>query len=145
MEQNLNAEPEITATTQPEETRSTFSFANIYTAVILNWKWFVLSLIICIGLAAVYLRYTTPIYQASAKLLIKDNDQDGGGRSANMLNSATLGMISNSNGFDNELEILTSHSLAQQAVRDLKLYVNYYHVGKVKDVLMYKTTHQCRC
>lgn len=139
MEQNLNAEPEITATTQPEETRSMFSFANIYTAVILNWKWFVLSLIICIGLAAVYLRYTTPIYQASAKLLIKDNDQDGGGRSANMLNSATLGMISNSNGFDNELEILTSHSLAQQAVRDLKLYVNYYHVGKVKDVLMYKT------
>lgn len=139
MEQNLNAEPEITATTQPEETRSTFSFANIYTAVILNWKWFVLSLIICIGLAAVYLRYTTPIYQASAKLLIKDNNQDGGGRSANMLNSATLGMISNSNGFDNELEILTSHSLAQQAVRDLKLYVNYYHVGKVKDVLMYKT------
>jgi tyrosine-protein kinase Etk/Wzc len=139
MEQNLNAEPEITATTQPEETRSMFSFANIYTAVILNWKWFVLSLIICIGLATVYLRYTTPIYQASAKLLIKDNDQDGGGRSANMLNSATLGMISNSNGFDNELEILTSHSLAQQAVRDLKLYVNYYHVGKVKDVLMYKT------
>lgn len=139
MEQNLNAEPEITATTQPEETRSMFSFANIYTAVILNWKWFVLSLIICIGLAAVYLRYTTPIYQASAKLLIKDNDQNGGGRSANMLNSATLGMISNSNGFDNELEILTSHSLAQQAVRDLKLYVNYYHVGKVKDVLMYKT------
>ena len=112
---------------------------HIYTAVILNWKWFVLSLIICIGLATVYLRYTTPIYQASAKLLIKDNDQDGGGRSANMLNSATLGMISNSNGFDNELEILTSHSLAQQAVRDLKLYVNYYHVGKVKDVLMYKT------
>jgi len=139
MEQNLNAEPEITATTQPEETRSMFSFANIYTAVILNWKWFVLSLIICIGLAAVYLRYTTPIYQASAKLLIKDNDQNGGGRSANMLNSATLGMISNSNGFDNELEILTSHSLAQQAVRDLKLYVNYYHVGKVKDELLYKT------
>lgn len=139
MEQNLNAEPEITATVQPEETRSTFSFANIYTAVILNWKWFVLSLIICIGLAAVYLRYTTPIYQASAKLLIKDNDQNGGGRSANMLNTATLGMISNSNGFDNEMEILTSHSLAQQAVRDLKLYVNYYHVGKVKEVLMYKT------
>lgn len=139
MEQNLNAEPEITATTQPEETRSTFSFANIYTAVILNWKWFILSLIICIGLAAVYLRYTTPIYQATAKLLIKDNDQNGGGRSANMLNTATLGMISNSNGFDNEMEILTSHSLAQQAVRDLKLYVNYYHVGKVKEVLMYKT------
>jgi hypothetical protein len=37
----------------------------------------------------------------------------------------------------NEMEILTSHSLAQQAVRDLKLYTNYYQVGKVKDILLY--------
>lgn len=50
-----------------------------------------------------------------------------------MLNSATLGLISNSNGFDNEMEILTSHSLALQVVKDMKIYVDYYFVGKVKD------------
>lgn len=137
MEQNLNAEPLNATNEQQEEQKSSFNFAAIYTTLILNWKWFVLSLIICMGTAAIYLRYVTPIYQASAKLLIKDNDQNTSSRNT-MLNSATLGMISNSNGFDNEMEILTSHSLAQQVVRDLKLYVNYYREGKVKDRLMYK-------
>ena len=127
---------ELEALNVQAEEKSSFDFAAIYTTLVLNWKWFVLSLIICLGAAAIYLRYKTPIYQASAKLLIKDNDQSGRGNSS-MLNSATLGLISNSNGIDNEMEILTSHSLAQQAVRDLKLYTNYYQVGKVKDILLY--------
>nr|WP_235899250.1 tyrosine-protein kinase [Hallella mizrahii] len=125
---------------QPEGAGNAINFATIFTAVVLNWKWFVLSIVICLGLAAVYLRYATPIYQVSAKLLIKDNDQNSP-NSANknaMLNSATLGLISNSNGFDNEMEILTSHSLALQVVKDMKIYVDYYFVGKVKDELLYR-------
>jgi tyrosine-protein kinase Etk/Wzc len=135
MEENKKAEVNLMAA--QEEEKTSFDFATIYTTLILNWKWFLLSLIICLGTAAIYLRYKTPIYQASAKLLIKDSDQNNSRRS--MMQSATLGLISNSNGIDNEMEILTSHSLAQQSVRDLKLYVNYYTVGKVKDQLMYKT------
>lgn len=143
MEQNLNAETELDnqqQLQQPDEAKSAINFATIFTAVVLNWKWFVLSIIICMGLAATYLRYATPIYQVSAKLLIKDNNQDSP-NSANksaMLNSATLGLISNSNGFDNEMEILTSHSLALQVVKDMKIYVDYYFVGKVKDELLYR-------
>ncbi len=30
------------------EEKSTFDFQTIYTTLILNWKWFVLSLIICL-------------------------------------------------------------------------------------------------
>lgn len=143
MEQNLNAETELDnqqQLQQPDEAKSAINFATIFTAVVLNWKCFVLSIIICMGLAATYLRYATPIYQVSAKLLIKDNNQDSP-NSANksaMLNSATLGLISNSNGFDNEMEILTSHSLALQVVKDMKIYVDYYFVGKVKDELLYR-------
>lgn len=136
MEENKNVEVDQMAMPVEEE-QSSFDFASIYTTVILNWKWFALSLIICLGIAAIYLRYTTPIYQSSAKMLIKDSDE-GRSRGNNMLNTATLGMISNSNGIDNEMEILTSHSLAQQTVRDLKLYATYYQVGKVKDRLVYK-------
>ncbi|MST84189.1 tyrosine-protein kinase [Prevotella mizrahii] len=144
MEQNLNTETELEnqqqQMPQPEGAGNAINFATIFTAVVLNWKWFVLSIVICLGLAAVYLRYATPIYQVSAKLLIKDNDQNSP-NSANknaMLNSATLGLISNSNGFDNEMEILTSHSLALQVVKDMKIYVDYYFVGKVKDELLYR-------
>lgn len=136
MEENKNLEME---SIQENEEKSSFDFATIYTALILNWKWFVLSLIICMGAAHIYLRYATPIYQSAAKLLIKD---DEGSRSSfkggNSIMSATnLGIISNSNGIDNEMEILKSRTLAQQTVYDLKLYVNYRHEGKLKDHVLY--------
>ncbi|MFC2296323.1 MAG: polysaccharide biosynthesis tyrosine autokinase, partial [Prevotella sp.] len=130
--ENVSANPQTNA----DEQKGFLDFGTIYATAVLNWKWFVLSLIICLGAAAIYLRYTTPIYEASAKLLIKDNDGRTGNRN-NMMNSATLGVISNSTGIDNEMEILTSHSLAIQAVRDLKLYTNYFSIGKVKDIILY--------
>ena len=135
MEENKNLELE---SIQENEEKSSFDFATIYTVLILNWKWFVLSLIICMGAAHIYLRYATPIYQSAAKLLIKDNEGSGNRRGGNSIQSATnLGIISNSNGIDNEMEILKSRTLAQQAVYDLKLYVNYRHEGKLKDHVLY--------
>lgn len=136
MEENKNLEME---SIQENEEKSSFDFATIYTALILNWKWFVLSLIICMGAAHIYLRYATPIYQSAAKLLIKDDEGSGSSfKGSNSIMSATnLGIISNSNGIDNEMEILKSRTLAQQTVYDLKLYVNYRHEGKLKDHVLY--------
>ena len=116
---------------------SFFDFAALYRTVILNWYWFVLSLIIFGGIGAIYLRYTTPLYQSTAKLLIKD-DTNSGKRGASLQNITNIGTISNSTGIDNEMEILASHSIAEEAIRDLKLYVNYATEGKVKDVIAYR-------
>lgn len=122
-----------------QEETSSINFQTIYTAVILHWKWFVLSLIICMGCAMIYLRYKTPVYQAYAKLLIKDDDSRGRGGKSGVLTTSNLGIMSNSTGIDNEMEFLSSLSIAQQAVRDLKLYVNYSLEGKVKDHLIYNS------
>ena len=116
---------------------SFFDFAALYRTVILNWYWFVLSLIIFGGIGAIYLRYTTPLYQSTAKLLIKDEDNNSR-RGSSLQNMSNLGIISNSTGVDNEMEILSSHSIAEDAIRDLKLYVNYTTEGKVKDVIAYR-------
>ena len=121
---------------QDEEEKSSFDIKQIYTILVLNWKWFVLSIIICLGVAYIYLRYTTPIYQAQAKLLIKDETQSRN-RGNSIMNTSNLGIISNSTGIDNEMEILKSRTLAQQAVYDLKLYTTYRHEGRIKDHLIY--------
>ena len=116
---------------------SSFDFATLYRTIVLNWYWFVLSLIIFGSLGAIYLRYTTPMYQSTAKLLIKD-ESGSNRRGQSLQNMSNLGIISNSTGIDNEMEILTSHSLAEDAIRDLKLYVNYSTKGRVKDVILYR-------
>src|SRR5574344_1622732 len=135
MEENKNLEVEKSA--EMEEKQSIFNFQTIYTMIILNWQWFILPILICIGIAYVKLRYTTPIYQTYAKLLIKDED-NANGYNSNIKNAANLGIISNSNGIDNEMEILKSHSIAVSVVKDLKLYTTYKSKGKIVDHLLYK-------
>lgn len=133
---NNNQELQNTA-----EEQSSINFQTIYTAFILNWKWFLLSIIICIGLGFLYLKYSTPIYNVTAKLLIKDdnNDKRGGGGALQALESmSNLGIISNNYGVENEQEILTSTTVAEQAIKDLKLYASYYLKGSIKNKLVYK-------
>jgi len=133
MEENKNIA--IENATEQEE-KSLIDFQKIYQTLILNWKWFVLSLIFCLGLAAIYLRYTTPIYQAYAKLIIKE---ESGSRSRGaLMNTTNFGTISNTSGIETEMEILRSRFMAEQTVRDLKLYTTYKSVGKVSDNLLYQ-------
>ena len=132
IEENKNVEKEYG---QDENKNSFINFQLIYRTVILNWYWFILSVIICVGLAAIYLRYTTPTYQTVAKLLIKDQEDN---KKSGIKYSSNLGIISNSEGIDNEIEILGSRSVAQDAVRDLKLYVNYTTKGRLKTITLYR-------
>lgn len=135
MEEKTNFEKRQEQETQ--EKQSAFDFAVLYRTIILNWYWFILSLVICGGLGAIYLRYATPKYQSTAKLLIKDDDSNSK-RGQSLQNMTNLGIISNSAGIDNEMEILTSHSIAEDAIRDLKLYVDYSTKGRIKDIILYR-------
>ncbi|AEA20724.1 GumC family protein [Prevotella denticola] len=135
MEEKTNFEKGQEQETQ--ERQSAFDFAVLYRTIILNWYWFILSLVICGGLGAIYLRYATPKYQSTAKLLIKDDDSNSK-RGQSLQNMTNLGIISNSAGIDNEMEILTSHSIAEDAIRDLKLYVDYSTKGRIKDIILYR-------
>ena len=45
-------------------------FKDLLTIYISKWKWFVLSLAVCLGIAAIYLLKTPPVYTRTASLLI---------------------------------------------------------------------------
>ena len=122
---------------QKEEESSVFSLSTIWTIVILHWQWIVLSTIIALCIAFCYLRYTQPVFTSAMKVLIKD---DEGNRRAmgGQMNLENMGLITNSNGFDNELEILTSTNVNSRVVKSLKLYVNYAIEGRVKKMEQYQ-------
>ena len=140
MEENKKVETveNIDPIVQNEE-ESSFDFRTIFTMVVLNWQWFVLSILIFFFGAMIYLRYTTPVYQVSVKMLIKDEDSRNRRSNQMLANMKDLGFMSNSNGIENEIEILQSKILAEEAVKNLKIYTDYYSDGRVKKVFMYKT------
>ena len=117
----------------------TDSMKQLLVSMLINWKWIALSLIVCLGIGMAYVRYTNTVYNVNEKVLIKTgNNNSGSSNSGSSLKSQTMGFVSMSDGFDNELEILSTHSLAKQAVRDLNLFVSYYSVGNFKSTLVYK-------
>ena len=65
-----------------QDEQSIFSFQNLFAMLVLNWQWFLLSLIICVCGALIYLRYVEPVYQVSARMLIKDENKK---RNANQI------------------------------------------------------------
>ena len=106
---------------QKEEESGGFSLSVIWTIIVLNWQWILLSAVVALCLAYGYLRYSQPVYSTSMKVLIKDdsNKRSMGGQ----MSLDDMGLISNSNGFANELEILTSTRVNSRVVKSLKLYV----------------------
>lgn len=130
------AEVENLAIGEVEE-ESWFNIQNIFTIFILNWKWFVLSLVVFLAGAQLYLKYSSPVYSVSARMLIKSESKNGRGGSDVLSNMQDLGIVTNSSGFENEMEILQSRVLLRDAVKDLKLYTEYYSNGTIKNQLLY--------
>ena len=121
---------------ESESPRSRLNFATIFTLLVLNWQYFLFSLIIFICGAFLYLRYSDPTYKVSARLLIKDQDKNN--NSNQMLsNMIDLGFMTNSSGIDNEVEVLQSRVLLRDVVKELKLYSEYRREGRVRDVIVY--------
>jgi len=109
MENNKQFEPELENldVSAQENGGSTFDIKTIFTLLVLNWQWFLLSMFICVCGALIYLRSTKPVYQVSAKMLIKDDNSNQRRPSNQILsNMQDLGFMSNSAGIDNEVEIL---------------------------------------
>lgn len=130
---------EETKNTQTElqplaEEQSFFSLESIFRMLVLNWQWFVLSLIVALGIAFLYLRYTTPVYNTYAKILVKGGEGRGSGASQ----ALSIGDIIQNYGLSNERQILKSSTTAAEVVRDLKLYTSYTLKGRVRDRVMYK-------
>ena len=119
--------------------KSGFNFQTIYAALVLNWQWFLLSLIICFCLALIYLRYAEPVYEVSARMLIKDENRKRNVTNQMLAGVEDLGFLSNSTGIDNEMEVLRSRILLRDVVKDLKLYAEYRTEGRVSSKITYQT------
>ena len=120
-----------------EDMSSNLDLKSLWMMFIMHWQWFVLSVLLCLAGAFVYLRFKQPTYSADVKILIKEVDE-GAAAMTGAMDLSQFGVVSNTNGFDNELEILSSKNLALRTVKSLKLYVNYRLGGTVRDVELYK-------
>ncbi|RYY86658.1 MAG: capsular biosynthesis protein [Chitinophagaceae bacterium] len=100
------------------------------------WPLFVALALLC-GLAALaYLRYATPLYEANATLLIKDEKKG----SEELSVSESLNLLSSKKIVENEVVVLQSRNLIDEVVRGLHLYAPLYEQGRIADRSAYTTS-----
>ncbi len=130
-----NSQKTVSAERQHEE--SGFDIFVLWRIFVLNWYWIILGGLLGFGIAHTYLRYVPNVYSATAKILIKDNGNQG--RARNAIATATdLGMMTQTDGFQNEMEILKSSGLSSEVLENLKLYTTYKLKGRFGKTTVYK-------
>nr|WP_315147206.1 polysaccharide biosynthesis tyrosine autokinase [uncultured Flavobacterium sp.] len=104
---------------------------------LVHWRWFLVSVLIGLVLAFLYLRYTSPTYEATTTILVKDEKK--GGMLSELSAFADLGMGgAMKSNVDNEIEILKSRTLVESAIKELDLNIGLHVKGKVVDRDVYE-------
>lgn len=131
-EQNIN-QPQQNAPAEEE-----INLRDILDLLISQWKWFALSICICLGIAFLYLKQATPIYTRTASVMIKDDRR--GGAITESAAFQELGAFNIKSNVDNEILLFESKRLMEEVVRLLKLDVNYTEDMGLQTIDLYRNT-----
>lgn len=123
-------------TKQQQEDNGFLNLTDILGLSISNWYWFVLSLLICLTVAAVYLRMTSPVFTRSTSIVIKEdtNNQAVDNVFARMrgANNAVT-----SSSLKNEIIALSQPALLSKVVDRLGLDREYQIQGRLRNTTLY--------
>ena len=108
--------------------------SDVFTMTLRHWPWIILSVVICVGFATLYILRTPKVYTRSAEIQIKDNE-DG----AAPTEFKDLGLFQSSSNVQDEIAILDSRDLMEEVVRRLNLDNSYYREGFFHDSIAYGT------
>lgn len=101
---------------------------------IVYWKWFVISVVVCLVGAFLYLKTVMPVYRVGSSIMIKDESK-GGTVASELTLMKGVDLMGNSLT-ENEMEVLTSKSLIRDVVRAISGNITYIMEGMMtkKDV-----------
>lgn len=121
-----------------EQDEEKINYQELLFRYIIHWPWFVASVLVCLIGAWVYLHFQTPVYQVSASIMIKDDKMGSG--STDLGNLGIGGVITSTQGIDNEIEVLRSKTILKEVVNNLELYITYYDEDEFPEKELYQTS-----
>ncbi|MDR1056205.1 MAG: polysaccharide biosynthesis tyrosine autokinase [Prevotellaceae bacterium] len=112
-----------------------FQISDLWIKLVRNWYWFVLSAIVCCGLAFLYLERTPNLYVCNAAVLIKDGSRNT--VNEEMAVFQDIGMFKVNTNVNNEIEAFRSPHLMQEVVQRLNLDIEYRIKNRLKTIELY--------
>ncbi len=101
-----------------------------------RWKLITFFVIVALGLAYSHLRYTSYVYKANATIKIKEEKESQ--KLPSMEEFSKGGLFTDGNKIQDEIEVITSRTIATNIVKNLKLNISYYEQGMIKEKELYE-------
>lgn len=96
---------------------------------LIYWPWFLVGLLVSFAGAFVYLKYTQPLYNATAYIMIKDNLKSGISDELKAVSDLGIVGTSSTNNPENEIFIVKSRKIIGRMVDSLALNIRYFYEG----------------
>ncbi|MEI7944406.1 MAG: Wzz/FepE/Etk N-terminal domain-containing protein, partial [Actinomycetes bacterium] len=90
-----------------------------------KWPWFLLSVIICVFVAFIYLKSTNNQFQVQSTILLR-KDPSNNGSLIDMSMLEGLGISGTSKEVEDEIQVLSSKALTQNVIKTLHFETEYY-------------------
>ena len=123
---------------QQEPIEDVISLNDIMDMFLPRWRWFLLSVVVVMGLAVLYLLSAADSYTRSADILIKDNSKGGSVDAGN--DFADMSIFRSNTNINNEITTLKSPTLMTEVIKRLRLNETYTIREGLKNVELYKET-----
>ncbi len=96
------------------------------------WYLFVISIIICLGGALIYLGYLPSQWAITSKIIVEDNKDNTSKSLTNGVNSDLASLFEVKSNADNEVKILKSRSLIRSVITSLNLNAHIYDANGLR-------------
>lgn len=118
----------------------TSNLKDFLTPYLIKWKWFVISVLLCLVLAFFYIKRSTPVYNIKTTVLIKDAKSGSSSIESGLLQSlGGFGGMSN-NSVENEMEVLRSKKIMTAVVDNNSLQAPVFSKGTFRTRELYKNS-----
>ena len=130
------AENNLNQVKMPQEENG-IQLKDILSFCLRKWYWFVVSVVLCLGIAAFYILKTPKTYSRSAQVMIKSDRQ---GRSIADQQFADLGLFTSYTSVSDEVKAFSSKSNMMEVIHRLGLEMTYEKEGRFHPTLLYRST-----
>src|SRR6478672_12980138 len=104
----------------------------------LHYSWlFAICVLLSLVGAWLYLRYKKPTYSVSSTLLIRNDNERGGGGISSQDMFSDIGLFQSTTNKQNEMLILSSRIMMERVVKSMGLQKRYFVVANVKTTDIY--------
>ena len=144
---NKMIENEMNSMEFQEEEAPLFDFKQLWMLFVLNWRWFIASVVACVMVAWGYSFFRPNNFLVGNKILIMGDSEQGGVSAvgeavSGALNALPIGLgssVGGPNDLETEKDVLASKPLIRKVIKDLGLYAEYRVGNWMRTTVLYKT------